>query len=182
MAYPRDIVHPLAYARAVLGITQHRLAQLLGCALVTVKKIETLDLKLSERMAKKAETALGVSAVYLLAGRSDRLPITPAGQPFSKKYSEEHQAKVKAGQQTDTTGIRPFWTAVRIGEVASSAAKTGRLAFFKFKLFSLLEELEREFPLDEEEGKRLRQIYRDRKLHTAPEIRNARRIAAKAFR
>ena len=173
MAYPHDIVHPLAYVRAVLGITQHRLAQLLGCALVTVKKIETLDLKLSERMAKKAETALGVSSAYLLVGRSDRHPITPAGQPFGKAYSDEHRARLAAGKTTETTSLLPFWTAVKVGEIASTAAKRHRLAYFKFKLFSVLEELESEFAPDLAEGKRLRQIYSDHKLHRVPAIKEA---------
>jgi hypothetical protein len=173
MAYPHDILHPLAYVRAVLGITQTRLAEILECALVTVKKIETLDLKLSEKMAKKAESALGVSAAYLLAARADRHPITPAGQPFTKAYSGQHQAKVAAGKATETASISPFWTAVKVGEIASTAAKRHRLAYFKFKLFSVLEELEKEFAPDPAAGKHLRQIYNDHKLHRVPAIKEA---------
>jgi transcriptional regulator with XRE-family HTH domain len=80
--------HVLAEIRIQCGLTQPELAKILGCASITVQKIEQGNLSLSEDLARRAETELGIAARYLLANDPQQKPVTLRGGLWTKEHYE----------------------------------------------------------------------------------------------
>jgi transcriptional regulator with XRE-family HTH domain len=80
--------HVIAEIRLRAGLSQSELAELLGCAAVTVQRIEQGKLALSEDLAGKAQESLDISAAWLLANNPTELPVTPRNDLWTKDYYE----------------------------------------------------------------------------------------------
>lgn len=92
--------HVLAEVRIQCGLTQPELAKAVGCAPVSIQKIEQGILRLSESLASKIEEQLGVSSGWLLANNPKVRPITPRGGFWSKELYELAQGIIKTAQAT----------------------------------------------------------------------------------
>jgi transcriptional regulator with XRE-family HTH domain len=88
MAQKPALRHVLGQVRLQAGLSQSELAKILGCAAVTVQKIEQGNLGLSEELAAKAEEEMGVSAAWLLANDSMQPAVTPRGGLWTAKHYE----------------------------------------------------------------------------------------------
>jgi transcriptional regulator with XRE-family HTH domain len=75
--------HVLARVRIGAKLQQKELAHLTGVATVTIKKIESCVLPLSESLAQKIGEHLGVSPAYLLKNNLRRQPVTDTGAPWN---------------------------------------------------------------------------------------------------
>jgi transcriptional regulator with XRE-family HTH domain len=80
--------HVLADIRIECGLTQPELAKILGCAAVTVQRIEQGKLGLSEELAQKIEGEFDVSAGFLLANDPKESPVTKRGGRWAKELYE----------------------------------------------------------------------------------------------
>jgi DNA-binding XRE family transcriptional regulator len=74
--------HPLAVLRKIIGYDQDHMAGMLGCSLSTVKSVEVNRLKMSPKLAQKAQEKMGISAAWLLAGKADDLPLSAFGETY----------------------------------------------------------------------------------------------------
>src|SRR5215216_3374201 len=76
--------------RRALGLTQDELARRVGCAAITVRKIEADDIRPSQQIAERLALALGVPVddrdafVHLArtAAQHRRTPVSPAQSPL----------------------------------------------------------------------------------------------------
>jgi transcriptional regulator with XRE-family HTH domain len=85
--------HVIAEIRLRAGLSQARLAKLLGCAAVSVQRVEQGTLGLSEDLAVRAQLELGVAAGWLLANNSTRPALTPGGGKWDKSIYEFTQGE-----------------------------------------------------------------------------------------
>jgi transcriptional regulator with XRE-family HTH domain len=81
----------MADIRLQCGLTQQGLAEILGCAKITVQKIEQKKLALSEELFRKAEEQLDVSAGWLLENDPSAPSTTPRGGRWSPELFEFRQ-------------------------------------------------------------------------------------------
>jgi transcriptional regulator with XRE-family HTH domain len=91
MAQKPALRHVLGAVRLQAGLSQSELAKLLGCAAVTVQKIEQGILGLSEELATKAEEEIGVAAAWLLDNDSTQPAVTPGGGLWTVDHYEYAQ-------------------------------------------------------------------------------------------
>src|SRR5208282_3038537 len=77
-------IHPVRQVRTCLGLSQPAFAKLVGCAPVTVQRVENDTLPLSHKLAISISEATGVDAVSLLAGR-DAKALDGLGREYTKK-------------------------------------------------------------------------------------------------
>jgi transcriptional regulator with XRE-family HTH domain len=71
--------HILGTIRTAIELTQADLARVLGVSTILVQRIEQGRINLSERLARKTEAELDLSAAWLLANDPDAPPVTPRG-------------------------------------------------------------------------------------------------------
>jgi transcriptional regulator with XRE-family HTH domain len=88
MAQKPALRHVLGQVRLQAGLSQSKLAKLLGCAAVTVQRIEQGNLGLSEDLAAKVQEELGVSAAWLFDNDSMRPAVTPGGGLWTVNHYE----------------------------------------------------------------------------------------------
>lgn len=88
MSQPPAKRHVIADVRLKAGLSQAALAKILGCAAVTVQRIEQGKLGLSEGLAAKAQKVFDVSAGWLLANDPRQLALTPRGDMWTKDFYE----------------------------------------------------------------------------------------------
>jgi transcriptional regulator with XRE-family HTH domain len=100
--------HVLADIRIECGLSQPELAKILGCAAITVQKIEQGKLGLSEELAQKIEDQFDVSARWLLANDPKETAITKRGGLWSKELYEFAQGARSFVTEATPSGGRRF--------------------------------------------------------------------------
>jgi transcriptional regulator with XRE-family HTH domain len=93
MARKPAMRHVIADVRIKAGLSQAQLSKMLGCAIVTVQRIEQGSLAPSEDLAVRAQMELGVAAAWLLANDSTRPALTPGGGKWDKSIYEFTQGE-----------------------------------------------------------------------------------------
>jgi transcriptional regulator with XRE-family HTH domain len=161
--------HVLAQVRILAGLSQKELAKLLGCAGITVQKIEQGKLGLSEDLATKAQTELDISAAWLLANNPQIPAITPRRGTWSRDLYEFAQGgrffaleRVKGKKRFHVnTNIAPDeaadeFTAWRAAEYCAEihamlarAKKSPRQGILLHRLRRALDQLTEDFPPDQ---------------------------------
>jgi transcriptional regulator with XRE-family HTH domain len=104
MAQKPALRHVLGQVRLQAGLSQSDLAKILGCAAVTVQKIEQGNLGLSEELAAKVEEELGVSAAWLLANDPTQPALTPRGGLWTVNHYEFAQGSRHVVTETKPGG------------------------------------------------------------------------------
>jgi transcriptional regulator with XRE-family HTH domain len=179
MARKPAMRHVLADVRLRAGLSQAKLAKLLGCSLVTVQRIEQGKLGLSEGLATKAQKLFDVSAGWLLANDPTQLAVTPRGDMWTKDFYEltsqelppghtyEVRHRVPAAEAekrvTAFTALKAAETTALIHAMLEGAKGRPKQGILLHRLREALKGLEEDFPPD----KRMLEMYE-------PEIKKAR--------
>jgi DNA-binding XRE family transcriptional regulator len=72
---PSSCKSTLTVMRSVAGLTQQRLADLIGCSRMSIQQIELGRLKLSDKMAEKISFHTGIDMNWLLGGDYKAPPV-----------------------------------------------------------------------------------------------------------
>jgi transcriptional regulator with XRE-family HTH domain len=142
MAQKPALRHVLGQVRLEAGLSQSELAKILGCAAVTVQKIEQGNLGLSEELAAKVEEELGVSAAWLLANDPKAPAVTSHGTFWTKdlyEFAQGMRSEVKEDSVDEIGGsitVRLFAMPVKGGEDPFVA---WRLAEYTAKIHAMLQ-------------------------------------------
>jgi transcriptional regulator with XRE-family HTH domain len=108
MAQKPALRHVLGQVRLEAGLSQSELAKILGCAAVTVQKIEQGNLGLSEELATKIEEEIGVSAAWLLANDSEQPAVSPRGGFWTVNHYEYAQGARMTMAEEKLDGRKTF--------------------------------------------------------------------------
>jgi transcriptional regulator with XRE-family HTH domain len=88
----------VAVVRNEIGQTVDEFAELLGCSVWTVRRLERKDLKLSEKLARKIREQTGAPVEWLLKNDPSLPPKDSSGLFWSKQLFEVHQGKREAAE------------------------------------------------------------------------------------
>ncbi len=83
--------HPLAVLRLALGLTQKEMADLAGCATVTIQSIETGKMPLSEKLGEHIAALTGVQMYWLMAGDPKAPMVADDGLPYTRDLCEQNK-------------------------------------------------------------------------------------------
>jgi transcriptional regulator with XRE-family HTH domain len=165
--------HVIAEVRIRAGLSQAELAKILGCAAVTVQRIEQGKLGLSEDLAVRAQKELGVSAAWLLANDPAQLVISPIGGLWAKDIYEATQgARLKNKQQIRHALQEADKARAENEFISLKAAEAGTLihamlegtkglpkqGILLHRLNKMLESLKEDFPPDKRKLEELRRL------------------------
>jgi len=93
--------HVLADVRLKCGLTQRGLAEILGCHLMSVQKIEQGLLALSAKIARRAAKELDLSEAWLRANDPKQPPVTARGSLWSRRHYENAQDRKRIDLRAD---------------------------------------------------------------------------------
>jgi transcriptional regulator with XRE-family HTH domain len=143
----------LAVLRDIAGLTQRELAEIVGCAGITIQSVELGKLALSRRLAERISLHTGVDVGWLLAGDYKAPPVClrDPGRLFTKKVYETQRADIE-GSRTDPGDLVQ---ACKVWETTSRllarsllrAYRENKLIYYYYKLREFREDFEAEFPL-----------------------------------
>lgn len=87
--------HTLAVLRTALRLHQQEMADIAGCARVTIQKIELLQLRLTEERAERISKRTGCNLAWLLDNNSSVTISNLRGEPYTKQDFDDAQAAQK---------------------------------------------------------------------------------------
>jgi transcriptional regulator with XRE-family HTH domain len=137
------------------GLSQQKLAKLLGVAGITIQKIEQGRLALSPELAQKAQDELGVSAAWLLNNDPKITPVNFRGGSWAKPWYEYTQtlrlvSNFALDQTADTfTAWQVAEINARIDSLLTASKGTPKQGILLHRLRESLNELAEQFPTDE---------------------------------
>jgi transcriptional regulator with XRE-family HTH domain len=88
----------VAVVRNEIGQTVDEFAELLGCSVWTIRRLERNDLDLSEKLARKIREETGAPVEWLLKNDPSLPPKDSSGLFWSKQVFEVHQGKSEAAE------------------------------------------------------------------------------------
>ena len=88
----------IAVIRNEIGQTVDEFAELLGCSVWTIRRLERNDLELSEKLARKIREQTGAPVEWLLKNDPSLPPKDSSGLFWSKQLFEVHQGKREAAE------------------------------------------------------------------------------------
>ena len=142
---------PAAVLRAILGIKDSAMAELLECSAFTIHSLETGRLKLSEAMAGRMFHETEISPQWLLAGDAKAPPKSAYGEPYTKAIFDRAQA-VKVDRD-DPSGdwlmLDALDCAARLVAIFTSARASQQYYMVSYKARKAIEELRKEFGQDQ---------------------------------
>jgi transcriptional regulator with XRE-family HTH domain len=135
----------IAVLRSVVGAAhgqEARFAKTLGISVSLLKKLCSGNRALSRDLAVKIETETGISAEWLLAGKTNKPPVTPQGDPYSKGIFEMFRIvrKFKGGAIRAQAQIADLFA--RLLTIAQQASMQGQLPYFLHKFGELEKDIE----------------------------------------
>jgi transcriptional regulator with XRE-family HTH domain len=142
----------LAVLRFIAGITQEELANMAGCARVTIQAVELGKLALSSRLAERIALQTGVAADWLLANNYKAPPKSQRDpeEPFTKRDYEIRRAEIADPRidPADLAMIQGVWSNAtwQLASCLLTAYREVQCVLFYYKLRNFLEELALEFP------------------------------------
>ena len=141
---------PAAVLRAILGIKDFEMAELLGCSRAAVHSLESGRLKMSDAMAKRMFHETEISPEWLLAGVADAPPKSGHGEPYTKAIFERAQAeKAFRGRPSgDWLMVDALDCAARLVAILASASERHEYFMASYKARKAIEALGNEFGQD----------------------------------
>ena len=140
--------NPVKIVRRLCGQTQQELADLIGCARLTVHTLESGKLKLSEAMAEKISLHTGVSQHWLLNPKRKLPPICERDpqRPYTVEVFNMTRAEITDPriEPLDVVAIEGTVAAAyrRLCDAAWQAYRTDQIVYFYFIVREWLKELE----------------------------------------
>jgi hypothetical protein len=138
---------PVAILRALIGLKDWELAELVGCGKTSIHSLESGRMRLSASMAERFGTETGVSTDWLLAGDPELPPIDRSGEPYTKNVFAEFQASKACLDNSDkrtSMYLADLFGSV-MGEIIEAARQKSKVALVTFKISEFLMRLQKEF-------------------------------------
>lgn len=160
--------HPLAVLRLTLGLTQKEMADLAGCATITIQSIETGKMPLSEKLGEHIAAVTGVQMYWLMAGDPKAPIVADDGSAYTRKLYEQNKELLfgrKTKQRHDAEyNFIPEALGVFLAQ-AYSILRHGhskhRLAWSIYKLQIAIDNVARELGTDESVDGKIEQLQFD---------------------
>jgi transcriptional regulator with XRE-family HTH domain len=142
----------LAVLRAIAGLTQGELAELVRTSRPTIQAVELGKLPLSRRLAERISLHTGASMVWLLDNKYKVKPTCERDvlMPYNKEVFEWTRAEIE-DPRTDTADLLVQFNTLgsiyrRLAAMLLQAYRANKLIYFQHKLRCFLDDLEAEFP------------------------------------
>ena len=136
-----------AVLRALTGLRDVEMAELLKCSVNTIWSLESGRLKLSDAMAVRIAQATGISLAWLLSGDPKAAPVQDRGQPYTREVFENHAARLSGRGRVspDQFSVEFVWHALQLRKILLMANHARNFHLGNYKLRRLLDTLEKEF-------------------------------------
>src|SRR5712691_8841622 len=144
--------NPVRIVREICGLTQAQLADIIGCARLTIHTLESGKLKLSQKMTEQISLFTGVSQAWLL-DPNRKLPPTSERDP-QRPYNQEVFTRTQA--EISDPRAEPMAVVVitafvhdayrRLYDAAWQAYDQNRIIYFNLILAKFLKELGQRWP------------------------------------
>jgi DNA-binding XRE family transcriptional regulator len=104
------VLHVLTRTREIYNLTREKLASRIGAAPITIKKIESGDLKVSATLARRIYIQTGLNPVQLIENLWPETPMHPGGEPLTSDHMKRVQEKrtESEGQDDVDRSVRHF--------------------------------------------------------------------------
>jgi hypothetical protein len=148
---------PAAVLRAIIGIKAHEMAELLHCSVSMIHSMEAGDKRrrkgrrrVTDAMAMKMFHETGISPTWILAGNEKDPPLTATGEPYSRFFFQEAQARKRFYDQPHEffklTNQLAF--AATVTAILESAYRGKNYYMARYKIGETLTKLRGEFGQD----------------------------------
>lgn len=144
--------NPVRTVRGICHLTQAELAQVIGCARLTVLALESGKLKLSEMMAEKISLQTGVSKSWLLSNDHSSAAVCEKDpqRPFTVEVFKTTRAEVSDPRSDpfDVVAIQNVLASAfaRLNDAAILAYRSNEIIYFHYMLREFLRELAARWP------------------------------------
>jgi DNA-binding XRE family transcriptional regulator len=144
--------------RKLCGLTQAELAQVIGCARLTVHGLEAGKLKLSDKMADKIALHTAVSPAWLLANNPKTQPVCQhdRGRPYTREVFQMRRAEVLDSRTAPmdliiiSKNLESFCAQFRA--VALAAYRAEEIIYFNYTIREFLEHVEQRWKISGQSG------------------------------
>ena len=138
---------PAAVLRAIIGITDYAMADLLKCSIHSVHSLESGRLKMSEDMAVRMTYETGVSSSWLLDGDPKAPPRTFYGDPYTKAFYERTQANKADDDRPDRGNVmfEALDLCARLVAILLSAKTGGQWRMARYRARTAILEMAKNF-------------------------------------
>jgi len=119
----RELRHPLAVLRYIIGLNQQELADLCGCSRPIIESVELLRRPFTKKLAMKIADATGVSIEWLLDGNAEAPP--EAGPYPARRYFQRGSVIPRGDRSLDEYGKAIF----SVNTLSSDARHPERTAY-----------------------------------------------------
>jgi transcriptional regulator with XRE-family HTH domain len=155
--------HPLGILRLMLGLTQKEMADLAGCAAITIQSIERGKLALSGKLAEHISAITGVNEEWLVAGDPTAEMIAEDGSAYTPREFEERRAILfnrklspkRAAFEHEFTPEVLAAMLIKIYSITRKGQEQSRFAWTIYRIQVALQALERELGSDRESEEKL---------------------------
>jgi len=144
--------NPVRIVREICGLTQAQLADIIGCARLTIHTLESGKLKLSQKMTEQISLFTGVSQAWLL-DPNRKLPPTcerDPQRPYTQEVFTMTQKEISdpRAEPMDVVVITAFVHDAyrRLYDAAWQAYDQNRIIYFNLILAKFLKELGQRWP------------------------------------
>ncbi len=150
MATKSAALHVLRTVRRRYGLSQQKLARLVGCSLTTIKQIETGRLRPSAPLAGRIYVVTGLDPSQLMDNSLPETPLDATGAPLSKdtfKWIEERHRESQTQKHVDES-LRHAFAVLEI--LLDAGARKGRLWALRPALQDAINKLIKDFALEKD--------------------------------
>lgn len=139
-----------AALRAVIGIKDFEMAEILDCSLGAVHSLESGRLWLSEAMATRMSHETGISISWLLGGDPKAPPIARDERPYTLEHFERARAKTERPLDKGNTAFCGLEFYGKARAILKHALPRGDAQLAAYKIGAKLREVARDFGAPEE--------------------------------
>jgi transcriptional regulator with XRE-family HTH domain len=159
MATKSPPVHVLRTVRKLYGLSQQKLANLVGCSLPTIKQIETGRLRPSAGLADRIYMQTGLDPGQLLDNFMPEEPLHAMGMPLSKETFEWMQKGHQENQSQDHVDQRLRHLAEILKIRLDASTRHGKLWALYPALLDAIDKLTRDFDLEKDSRRLLTERF-----------------------
>jgi transcriptional regulator with XRE-family HTH domain len=144
------LVHVLRTVRKLYGLSQQKLANLVGCSLPTIKQIETGRLRPSSELAHRIYMQTGLDPNQLRNNFMPEEPLHAMGMPLSKETFERIKKGQQENQSQDHVDQRLRHLEAFLKILLDASLRHGKLWALYPALLDAIDKLTRDFDLEKD--------------------------------
>ncbi len=134
-----SFIHPVRALRSAVGMSQEVFATALGCAAISVKRVENGSLKLSDDLADAMSLRTGADPASLFDPWGS--PRHLDGSPYTPEHYRAHSAKLPSGHSPEPIDRETIAKAAfHLKTAQGLAMKRGRLLVFQYRFQQWLDD------------------------------------------